>query len=324
MPSHPLTHHEILGLVAPFTRRGRHVDLGASNRLERQLLFRPAQCRLDLLPGVVVHETLMLTDLGESRYRLTRILAPEGGPEARLRAEGDDPGVLLGQVEAVPPARHFEVGPGYLIAYGYELNHTALAASDDPSALHLVVEAAQIRCDGLVLTLDPTSVSGTLADVELLPGPGGAHALPQDLLAVLGWQWTRLTERDRGWTCRLRIRGREPARSVRIRRHIEEAARHLARTLAEPPARFHERLRLPRWGVFLRRAVPLLTCIALVAAAACVPKLHLAEGSGLRAVIFNAPPILMMLFFCLHEVPTIEIPPVPRRSRTPSWRKADA
>jgi hypothetical protein len=319
---HPLTHHEILGLVAPFTRRGLQVDLGASRRLERQLLFRPAERRVDALPGVVLQETVELADLGESRYRLTRTLAPEAGPTARLRAEGADPGVLLQQVEAVPAARQFCAGPGFILAYSHAVNHTALAASDDASALHLVVEAVAVHTGGLILTVDPTSVSGTLADVELRAAPGMSLELPPDLLAVLGWPWTRLTERDQGWSGRLRIRGREPARSARIERLVEAAARHLARTLGEPPARFHERLWLQRWGVFLRRAVPALVCIAVVVGAALVPKLHLPEGSGLRAVIFNSPPILMMLFFCLHEVPTIEIPPIPRRSTASQWRKA--
>lgn len=322
MPMHPLTHHEILGLVAPFTRRGLQVDLGASRRLERQLLFRPAERRVEVLPSVVVQETIELADLGDARYRLTRTLTPAGGPAARLRAEGADPGLLLQHIEAVPAERQFRAGPGYVLAYGHAVRHTALAATDDASALHLVVESAELHCAGLALRLDATTVSGTLADVELSGLSGAAFDLPADLLAVLGWPWTRLTERDQGWSCRLRSRGREPARSARIERLVEAAAGHLARTLAEPPARFHERLWPQRWGVFLRRSVPALTCIAVIVGAALVPKLHLPEGSGLRAVIFNAPPILMMLFFCLHEVPTIEIPPVPRRSTASQWRKA--
>jgi hypothetical protein len=36
-------------------------------------------------------------------------------------------------------------------------------------------------------------------------------------------------------------------------------------------------------------------------------------------LIFNAPPILMMLFFCLHELPRFELPPVPRASRAGRW-----
>jgi hypothetical protein len=39
-------------------------------------------------------------------------------------------------------------------------------------------------------------------------------------------------------------------------------------------------------------------------------------------LIFNAPPILMMLFFCLRELPRIEIPPLPRASRASAWRQS--
>jgi hypothetical protein len=70
--------------------------------------------------------------------------------------------------------------------------------------------------------------------------------------------------------------------------------------------------------------MPLLACFGLIGAAASVPRLHLAENSGLRMLIFNAPPILMMLFFCLRELPRIEVPPLPRRSRNPRWRPAAA
>ena len=38
---HPLTHHEILRLIEPFTRRGRHVDLSATDRIERRIVFKP-------------------------------------------------------------------------------------------------------------------------------------------------------------------------------------------------------------------------------------------------------------------------------------------
>jgi hypothetical protein len=37
-------------------------------------------------------------------------------------------------------------------------------------------------------------------------------------------------------------------------------------------------------------------------------------------VILNTPPILMMLFFCLREIPVVEIPPLPRRSAAAAWR----
>jgi hypothetical protein len=38
-------------------------------------------------------------------------------------------------------------------------------------------------------------------------------------------------------------------------------------------------------------------------------------------LILNSPPLLMILFFCLREIPIVEIPPLPRRSDAQSWRE---
>ncbi len=308
--TNPLSHHEILGLVAPFTRRGRAVDLGASDRLARRLRFRPIEHGEDPATGLRLTEVLELEAAGGDDFRLTRILTPAGGPEARLRADGADPGALLGRIEAIPFARQFERGPGYLLAYGHRIA---------PGGDALILSTAIIECDLLRVEFIANTGSGALADVDLIARGGHPLKLPQDLLAVLGWQWTRLTEKKQGWSARLRTRGGEPGRSARSERRLLAAARHLARTFSEPPARFHARQPLARWAVFARRSVPLVSCFGVIAAAAAVPKLHLAEDSGLRAVIFNAPPILMMLFFCLHEMPTIEIPPIPRPPAPDAW-----
>jgi hypothetical protein len=40
MSSAPLTHHQIIELVEPFSRQGLHIDLAASDRLQRRLRFR--------------------------------------------------------------------------------------------------------------------------------------------------------------------------------------------------------------------------------------------------------------------------------------------
>jgi hypothetical protein len=68
--------------------------------------------------------------------------------------------------------------------------------------------------------------------------------------------------------------------------------------------------------------MPVLVCLGLMGAAACVPYLHLAENSGLRMLIFNSPPLLMTLFFCMREIPRIELPPLPRPSAAAHWRSA--
>ena len=50
----PLSHHEIVTLVAPFARRGRHLDLAASDRQQRRLVFQPVKhaAQDDGLPAV--------------------------------------------------------------------------------------------------------------------------------------------------------------------------------------------------------------------------------------------------------------------------------
>ena len=54
--------------------------------------------------------------------------------------------------------------------------------------------------------------------------------------------------------------------------------------------------------------------------AAAVSKLDLAQESLVRMLIFHAPPILMVGFYCMNELPRVEIPPLPQRSRATSWR----
>ena len=106
MPALPLTHHEILELAAPFNRRGRHVDLPASDRLERRLLFKsvdhPAEGACP-----VTQETLKLESLGTGTCRLTRTLTRCDSPPATLTAMGPDPGALLALMDSVPPLDSF-------------------------------------------------------------------------------------------------------------------------------------------------------------------------------------------------------------------------
>lgn len=310
----PLTHHEILRWVEPFARRGRAVDLPASDRFERRLAFRSIElAATDRQPAL--HETLLLESLGIDRFRLTRVLAQEPGLEARLQVDGADPAGLLARIEAVPPHRQWRLGPDALIAFSHRLGPGADA---EPA---LVLTAASAQVAGLRLSLTLSSVEGIPAELKLAAlAAGERFDLPEDLLAVLGWHWARLERAREGWGAQLRLARREPDRSGHAERRIEEAVRHLAATLAEPPARFHERWRAARWRVALRRAVPMLTCVGLIGAAAASPRLGLAQDSPVRMLIFNAPPLLLVAFFCLREMPRIEIPPRPRASQASSWR----
>ncbi len=306
----PLTHHDIVRLVGPFARRGRHVDLASSDRLQRRVTFRPIDHRSSAgCPGV--RETLALEDLESGSYRLTRILTPAKGPAARLDAVGMEPGELLARIDAVPPQRQFLTEGPVVIALSFRLK---------PEGAAMLFTSGTAYIAGLALTLDTGALARGPASVSLMRPPQDTLRLPQDALAVLGGRWSRLRDAPEGWVGELRLPGHESRRSSEAQDALASATRHLAGMLGETPRRFHERWAMARWRVFCRRLVPLAACMGLILCAAAVPKLHLAERSGLRMLILNSPPLLMMLFFCLREIPIVEIPPLPRRSDAASWR----
>ena len=320
-PAAPLTHHDILALIGPFTRGGRQLDLPASDRLARRLFFKPVQ-HSSAGDGMALTDTLQLENPEAGHYRLTRLTAHRDGPTARLQAEGPDPGELLAAIDGVAPQRHFQTVAGGAIARSYRVK----PGTPQPP---LVLTHGVVQLDGLLLKMRVPEVTGLSAEIEVVTAAEDTAmaagmapmALPEDLLAVLGWDWTRL-ERARGtWTSRLNLRKSEPERSQDAERKLDRMAQHLAQTLAEPPSRFHERRSAARWGVALRRAIPLLTCVGLIAGAVAVPSLGLGPDSIFRMLIFHAPPLLLMAGICMREMPRIEIPPLPRASRASSWRE---
>src|SRR3954453_22205961 len=56
----PFTHHEILGLIEPFVRSGRHVDLASSDRINRCLMFKPVEHSSEGGRFATIQETLQL------------------------------------------------------------------------------------------------------------------------------------------------------------------------------------------------------------------------------------------------------------------------
>ena len=345
-PVTPLTHHEILSWVGPFTRAGWQVDLAASDRIARRLLFKPVDHEAAELGGIswpALRETLQLESPAADLFCLTRLMRLPNGLVATLQIDGPQPGELLARIAAVPIHRQLCSGPGFVIAQSHRLVGQGATGSAAPSLL-LTRAVAQIDAHlgahlgahpgaepgPLTLSLEQPSVRGLLAELTLTAPPGIAIALPDDLLAVLGRDWSRLGEAAVGWRSSLRLRSglrwraSEFARSRDAEAKLAQAAAHIASSLAEPPARFHERQRAARWRVYARRSVPLLACIALVFAVASVPRLNLADNSPWRMLIFNAPPLLLILVFCLRELPRIEIPPWPRRATATAWHTAAA
>jgi hypothetical protein len=311
----PLTHHDILALVEPFTRRGRHVDLAASRREDRRLVFKPPACDGDAAGHAACEESLQLECPAGGFYRLTRTLThPEAG-QATLRAHGPEPGALLAAVEAVALDRHFVTGPGFAIARSYGLD-----ASSGADAASLVLTQGTVRVAGLTLTLNVPAVRRVAADITLDPGNGERFALPEDLLAVLGWNWARLVRRGEGWTTKLRLRGSLTQRTGRAEAALTRVGAHLAQTLGEPPPRYHERLAAARWGVFFRRGIPTLTALALVAAVLLSAPFRDEVPAHVLVALYHVPTLFVALSFVLQELPRFEIPPWPRRSSAPDWR----
>ncbi len=311
MPAPPLTHHEILGLVEPFSQAGLRVDLSASERAQRRLVFKPVAPAEAPATEPACTEALQLESLGTGTCRLTLTRTAPCGLQATVVGMGSDLAALIAQIRTVSPSQQFLLGPGWTMARSYQVGSQAGAAA---------LALGEIRLDALTLRLTVSMVRGVAGELALTPAPGVLLDLPQDLLAVIGWNWARLIRTPGGWKSKLRMKGPARSRTARAEAALDRAATHLARTLAEPPARFHDRLRAARWGVVLRRGIPTLNLLVLLAVVLLMPKLDTSFGSGLWMLLYHVPTVLIALSFCLQELPQFEIPPLPRRSRAPSWR----
>jgi hypothetical protein len=256
------------------------------------------------------------------RFRLTRWLARADGLRASVQVAGPRPDVLLEWVESVSPEQHFQWGAGFVIARSYDLG-LAVSAEDGSASTPppLILSEGVAQVDGLKFTLRLMEVRGTSGDIVLDAASGDGLDLPEDLLAVLGWNWAPLQRQSSGWTSKLRLRGLGPQRSRKAEAAIALAAGHLARVMAEAPSQFHQRHGLARWGVVFRRAIPSLTAVGLIVTALLLPRLIDGEHSGLMMALHYVPIAVLALSFSLQEMARFEIPPWPRQSNAANWRR---
>jgi hypothetical protein len=320
MTAPPLTHHEILALVEPFSRKGHRVDLAATDRTARKVVFRPVD-HAAAADTPAMRETLELENLGTGSFKLTRKLAGTAESlslNASLQASGTDPGELLTRLDTVPRTEHFRLGPRYAIARSYAFDAFASGTPQAPS-LHCGV----VHVDGLTLTFDVLPLRESAADLTLEPIPGEVLPLPEDLLAVLGWDWARLVPQTGKWTSRMRLRGKGAPRTRVVERALEKAARHLASVLSEPPARFHERFFWARWGSVCRRLIPTFTAVGMIAGALLLTRMATTVKPGILLALHYVPIGILGMAFTLQELPRFEIPPWPRRLPSPRWRQPE-
>jgi hypothetical protein len=304
----PLTHHQIIGLVPPFTRRARHVDLAASNRQERRIVFKP----VEHAGPPLLRETLELENAYDDHFVLTRRLQLDGSDlQASLTAEGRDAGLLLQCIEAIAPQRQFSAAPGAMTGLSFRLDATSL-----------ILTEAVVQFGGYTLHTRVPRVKSMAAEFELTAPAAATVTLPEDLLAVIGWDWSPLRAsraRKDSWTGKVRLRGKEPRRSASAEAKLARTVQHLVSTLAQPPGEFHERHARARWGAALRRGIPLLTALGMIGGVSMLPRAALDDFSPLRMMLFNIPTLLLALAFSMQEMPRFEIPPWPRRLDDAAW-----
>jgi hypothetical protein len=164
MTAPPLTHHEIVRLVEPFARQGRHVDLGASDRTARRIVFKSRELAAEPAGSPPWRESLELDCRSDSRFVLLRTVAGPGGATATLQASGPEPAELLARIDAVAPARHFSVGAGYVVARSYDTAlPSGVRAPVTIGAPPLVLTRAQLQVEGLTLAFQPPLSASTMA-----------------------------------------------------------------------------------------------------------------------------------------------------------------
>ena len=331
----PLTHHEILSLIAPFTRRGLHADLTASDRAARKLAFKPMVQAAEGETGPALRATLVLEAESATKFRLVRSVTIDGATDAAihaapagqtlvstLTAEGPDIDGLLDRVEAVPLRRQIKVYGGIPVARSYYLDampvvNDADAAPGSASAPVIVEARAWIKGINLVAQADRRR--GMPVDLKLTADPGHELRLPEDMLAVIGWRWRPLVHIVSYWRGTINVARKEPERTPEIESKLGRTVTHLARTLDKSPERFHGDHLRARWRVTFQRAIPMLIGVALLAATPAIRFLDMDSNSILRMLIFHAPPMMLVGFFLMREMPRLEIPPFPRPLRNRAW-----
>ncbi|MCG6204856.1 hypothetical protein LPW26_09425 [Rhodopseudomonas sp. HC1] len=317
-PAHPLTHHEILTLVQPFTRRDLHVDLAATDRVNRRLVFKPVSHHEDGVGGIDAQEVLQLDNPRPGYSILTRTLTLGSGLCATLETQGEDPRVLLARIETMRPHQQFRSVDGTIVALNYRLAPRAGAKGYDPAAVDRELLRGEARIAGFTIVLRTPQVRGYPAEIDITP-PAADVKLPEDLLAVMGWAWSPLRRSKAGWSGKLKARGSGAELSRTIEARFEQAIAHLARTLSQPPAAFHATQVRARWGVALRRALPLLFFGSLIVGAAGLTLVDIPQDSIFNLLLMGAPPLLMIGAFGMRDIPSMEIPPLPRRIDHPAW-----
>ena len=140
-------------MVEPFARRGRHVDLAASDRAARRIAFKPVAHAAVAPDQPALQELLQLDSLGTGSFKLVRTVVRPDGLRATLQATGDAPEAMLARFEQLPLAQHFDTRAGPVIARSYQYA-AFIGSSADAAGPMPLLRHAEVQLDGLQLAFD--------------------------------------------------------------------------------------------------------------------------------------------------------------------------
>jgi hypothetical protein len=314
----PLSHHEILELMGPFTRRDRHLDMRASRREERLLVLAPMEHPPPAPELPRLREVLSLEARETGWYRLVReltALAPDGATvlRASLTAAGRNLEALAAGVEAVPLAQQFHLVEGICVQCSYRLETAS------GGRMYPVPTRARALVEGVTVEIDADRGGGTPFQLRLVPPAGRRLNVPEDLLRVLGRDWRPLREQAGHWNAGINLRSEGSGRAGEIEAKITRSVGHLARTLSRPPAEFHPRFLRERRRIAARQGIRMLVSLALVAALVSVTLSPLARGPGGMVLVHYGSIAILVGAFFLGDPPAIQPPRLPQTLDQTAW-----
>lgn len=314
-PPNPLSHHDLLQHLPPFSARGWQPDLADTDLAGGRVRFvhpgAPAGTRLDLQCDEAAADPSRRVTL----TRRDRLGAAQTALESTLVLQAPDVGRALARLDTLPLATGWRHGPGWVAALdregrdGRRLRTLQATQRIEPDSR----DAHDGAAAGCLLQWRP---AGRSARLQITAPPHW----PDDLLAVLGWRWSPWRRRGGGWVGSVRLAaasGRGAGAALEAR--LAEAGAHLAATLAAAPAAFHARHAAARWRVTLRRAVPLALAWALLALVAAAPWLRDARDTAAPLVALLLPPLLLAGYASAAEGARLEWPLAPRPLVHPAW-----
>lgn len=305
----PLSHHDILRLIAPFTARGYRLDQDATDRSARRIGFRSGA-----------------DDSGSERLVL---VVPEAGVSQLVRRAGSADGEVTGELcvvdasdidaaltavlDAHAPALSVRSRDGVAIALQYRCRN-----ADFPWEL----VRATARVAGRLVWIDATRGDPEKGRIEYAIGPrdGGELPLPSDLVAVLGRGWGPMQWRESAWRGRLQVTRSDALRRARVERAAERLVNHVGQVFAATPDAFHARYRRARWGVVWRRLLPTVV-FALLVLGLVAPMVLVAEFEAPGWFIALSHPFMLfgVMLAIYLDVRLFDVPPLPRRLILEHW-----